>query len=47
MKVEYLVINYRVTMEERATRYRHAKACHVTRISTKLTLKEIIKAFNY
>ena len=29
-EIRYLVINYRVTMEERATRYEHAKACHVT-----------------
>ena len=29
-KIRYLVINYRVTMEERATRYEYAKACHMT-----------------
>ena len=28
-KVRYLVINYRVTIKKRATRYEYAKACHV------------------
>ena len=28
-EVRYLVVNYRVTMEEKATRYGHAKAYHV------------------
>ena len=30
MKVEYLVINYEVTIKKRATRYEHAKAYYVT-----------------
>ena len=29
-EIRHLVINYRVTIEERATRYGHAKAYHVT-----------------
>ena len=28
-EVRHLVINYGVTMKKRATRYEHAKACHV------------------
>ena len=29
-EVRHLVINYRVTIKKRATRYRYAKAYHVT-----------------
>ena len=29
MKVGCLVVNYRVIIKERATRYKHAKACNV------------------
>ena len=37
MKVGHLVVNYGVTMEERATRYGHAKACHVTAKTPRVT----------